>query len=231
MNLTAHQLKQQEVINQIVEQARTKTMAFSTVAPVLDYANDPQISLTGVHLPHKHLVDQIEQQLIHPLKKVEPDFYYYPPDSLHMTIKGVRTVSDPPNFDQHDIEKAKHVFSAVTRQHNSFRVYFYRLILFPHSIALVGTTDPELDNIILDLDSMQKKEGIPDDKIYVNSRYFFSNMTLVRFNTEQSAGLIQKVDRLSDSLKFEPYTVDSISLLTCNAVLKRRTLIGTWYLL
>lgn len=231
MDLTLHQLKQKEVINQIVEQARGKTLSFSTVAPVLDYANDPQISLTGVHLPYKQLIYQIEQQLIQKLRIVEPDFYYYPQDSLHMTIKGVRVVSDPPNFDQHDIEKAKAIFSDVSSRHHKFGVYFYRLILFPHSIALVGTTDPELDNIILDIDSMLKQQGIPDDKIYLNSRYFFSNMTLVRFNREPSSEFVEEVGRLSDSLKFEPYIVDSITLLTCNAVLKKRNIIGTWSLL
>ncbi len=228
MKLTLHQLKQKEVINQIEAQAKSKSLSFSTVALVSDYANDPQISLTGVHLPHKQLIEQIEQQLIKQLRVVEPDFYHYPQDSLHMTIKGVGVV---PNSDQHDIKKAEAIFSDVSSRHHRFGVYFYRLILFPHSLALVGTSDPELDNIILDIDSMLTQQGIPDDKIYINSRYFFSNMTLVRFNREPSAEFVSTVDRLSKSIRFEPYTVDSITLLTCNAVLKRRNIIGTWNLL
>lgn len=99
-----------------------------------------------------------------------------------------------------------------------------------NNLALIGTTDPELDNIVLDLDEAMKKANVPDDKIYANTRYFFSNMTLVRFSSQPSQAFREQVLTLSESIQFEPYLVDSVTLLSCNAVFKKQREIGTWQL-
>ncbi len=229
MTLINHQHKQQEIINKIADQVNNNSLNFSTVSPVTNYEIDPRICLTSVHLPHQKLIDQV-QAIIEPLRKIEPSFFYYPNDSLHLTVKNVRVINDPPHFNEHDAQKAKEVFSRIIPKHKQFQIYFYRLLLFPNNLALIGTTDPELDSIILDLDDELKNEGIPDDKVYVNSKYFFSNMTLVRFNTQLSQKCKEKIFELSNNLKFEPYLIDSVTLLSCNAVFKKRHEIGTWQL-
>ncbi len=230
MTVTTHQLKQQEVIDRIASQVSNKSLNFSTVSPVDDFENDPRICLTSVLLPRQGLLDQVQQDLIEPLRKIEPDFHYYPSDCLHMTIKNIRVINNPPHFNEEDIQKAEKIFGETIPQHKKFNVYFYRLLLFPNNLALIGTTDEELDRIILDLDKKLTAEGIPDDKVYTNSQYFFSNMTLARFSTPPSDIFKQKVIKLSDSLKFEPYQVDSVTLLTSNAVLKNKQIRGTWEL-
>lgn len=227
--LTDHQKKQIEVINKIVGQVSMHSLSFSTVSPVNDYENDPRISITSVHLPDQKLIKQV-RKIIKPLQIIEPSFYYYPDDSLHLTMKNVRFINNPPRFTQKDIEKANEVFSMVVPRHKQFRTYFYRLFLFPNSLSLLGTTDPELDDLVLDLDKDLKENGIPDDKVYINSKYFFCNMTLARFNTQPSQDFKQKVLELSQTLKFEPYTINSVTLLVCNAVLKKRKEVGTWRL-
>lgn len=230
MTVTNHQLKQQEVIDRIANQISSKSLNFSTVSPVDDYENDPRTCLTSVHLPHKFLLDQVQKILIEPLQKIEPNFYYYPNDSLHMTIKNVRVINDPPHFSEDETRRAEEIFAETIPQHNKFNAFFYRLLLFPGNLALIGTTDAELDNLVLDLDKKLIAGGIPDDKVYSNSQYFFSNMTLTRFSTLPSEAFKQKVVELSASLKFEPYQVDSVTLLTCNAVLKNKQIRGTWKL-
>lgn len=55
-------------------------------------------------------------------------------------------------------------------------------------------------------------------------------MTLARFNTSPSEEFKLKVQDLSDSIDFKPYIVDSVTLLSCNAVFKNRHIRGTWYL-
>jgi hypothetical protein len=225
-----HQANQVVVINDIEEQVRNSALQFSTVAPVEDYENDPRICLTSVHIPHEYLITKIQEELIRPLRIIAPHHFYYSPDSLHMTIKGVRVVSHPPNFTDEDIEKAKKVFAETVAYHRAFHVYFYRLLLFPHNLALVGTTDEELDNIILALDEKLKAAGVPDDKVYANKAYFFSNMTLARFREPPSKALEQTIAELSRSITFDPYCVDSVTLLTCNAVFQRRHIIETWKL-
>ena len=224
-----HQEKQKEVINQIEEEVRKNTISFSTVTPVEDFENDSRMCLTSVHLPHRDLITKIRQDIITPLKEVEPSYYFFPDESLHMTIKNIRVVNDPPPYTDGDCTKAEEVLSQIIPQHKKFQVYYYRLLLFQTNVALIGTTDPELDDLHLDLDQALKNASIPDDKTYLNSRYFFSNITLVRFSSP-SERFKAKVEEISNTLSFEPYTVDSVSLVTCNAVLKKLSLLKTWHL-
>lgn len=224
--MNIHQQKQIAVINDIEKQIKDNTLHFTTVPPVNDYEGDTRLCLTSVHIPHNHLINTA-REIIEQLRNVEPTYYFYDNDSLHMTIKNVRVINNPPHFTNEDTEKAKEVFSEVIPHHQTFSVYFYRLLLFPTNLALIGTTDPELDSIILDLDKNLNKKGVPDDKKYSNDRYFFSNMTLARF-PEASDTFKQKVKELSDSLRVDPYEVDSVTLLSCNAVCKKRQIIDMW---
>ena len=230
MKLTTHQLKQKEVIEDIARRVACNSLNFTTVSPVEDFDNDPRMCITSVHFPHTHLLDKIQHELIEPLRAVESDYYYYTNSSLHMTVKNVRVINDPPRFDEGDVNKAIKVFGEVIPRHKKYNVYFYRLLLFPNNLALIGTTDEELDRIVLDLDDRMKAGGIADDKIYANSKYFFCNMTLSRFGSTPSAAFREKVSELSETLKFEPYTVDSVSLLSGNAVLRNKKILGVWKL-
>lgn len=226
--MTSHQQEQIMVIDTIEQQIRNNSLDVSTVSPVEDFENDSRICLTGVHLPKEGLLSQVKN-IISTLKEIEPTYYYYPDDSLHMTIKNIRVINDPPHFTSEDIAKGENVFSKIIPRHQKFNVYFYRLLLFPNNLALMGTTDPELDTIVLDLDKKLEKAGIPDDKKYNNAKYFFSNMTLARF-PKFSDKFRRKVKEVSTALKFKPYLVDSVTLLTCNAVFKKRQIINTWNL-
>lgn len=227
--MQTHQQKQIEVINEIENRVKNNSVNFSLVPPTIDYDSDPRICLTSVHRPSNSLKQQIHNEIIDPLKKIVKDVYYYPLDSMHVTIKNIRVISDPPHFTSDSIEIAKQVFSEVIPGHNKFKAYFYRLLLFPNNLALIGTTEPELEKIILDLDKKLKENNLPDDKKYTNSQFFFSNMTLARFPSP-SIEFIKKVEDLSLKIKFEPYTIDSVSLVTCNAVLKNLQIIGNWEL-
>lgn len=228
--LSDFQNKQIEVIDAIEQNIKNNHLTSSTIIPVKDFDNDSRICLTSVHFPHETLIAQIQKELIDPLREIEPDFYYYPEDSLHLTIKNVRVIADPPNFSDKEIENVKSLFSLIIPKHTKFNVYFYRLLLFPNNLAVIGTTDPELDEIILDLDRKLTSAGIPDDKVYVNRNYFFSNMTLARFADHPSKKFKQKVQELSAALTLKPYTVDSVTLLSANAVMKKRNVIETWKL-
>ncbi|OGK62371.1 hypothetical protein A2334_02900 [Candidatus Roizmanbacteria bacterium RIFOXYB2_FULL_38_10] len=229
--MTNHQSKQRKIIDDIERQILSSSLKFSTVSPVTDYENDTRIGLTGVHLPHQNLLKQIHNSLIIPIQKIAPNLYYYSPDSLHFTIKGIRVVNDPPRFDEKIKQTAKDVFARVVPFHHSFKVFLYKLIIFPHNLALVGTTEDKLDNLILDLDKALHEKGIPDDKVYTNNKYFFINMTLARFQERPTSHFINEVHNLSDTMQFMPYIIDSVTLASCNAVFKKREIIESWSLL
>lgn len=229
-NVTGHQRAQIELINMIEVQANTNSMRFSTVDPVDDYRNDSRIALTSVHFPEADLIKFINGNILDPLKKCSPNHYYYPTSSLHLTIKNVRMVCDPPDFDAGDVLKVKKVFTKTIPRHKKFKTYFYRLLLFPANLALVGTTDPELDFIHLDLDKELKKVGVPDNKRYLNAHYFFCNMTLVRFTSPITQDYKEKINELSHSIYIDPYEVNSVTLLSCNAAMNKQQIFGTWKL-
>lgn len=225
-----HQQKQIKVVKDIEKQISQQSLQFSTVTPINDYANDRRMSLTSVHLPHKSLVRTIQNTLSTPLKMIEPFHYYYTKDNLHMTIKNIKVIHYPPQFTSNDVKKTTSIFNNVIPKYKKFNVFFYRLMLFPHSLSLIGTTEPELDSIIFELDTQLKKAGIPDNKKYVNSRFFFSNITLARFTSPPSIEYKNKIIELSANVRIPPYEVDSVSLLTCNAVLAKKIIHDTWFL-
>jgi len=83
---------------------------------------------------------------------------------------------------------------------------------------------------VLDLDRKLKENGVADDKIYINKRYFFSNMTLVRFTKQVEESFREEVMKISSQLQFEPYMVDSVTLVQGNASLHKKKIINTWML-
>ena len=225
MNHQQHQIK---IIDQIEKQIKANSLKSSTVSPVTNFENDSRICLTSVHFPALDLMSYISKSIINPLKKISPEHYYYSDMSFHITIKNIRVIHDPPNFTSENIKTVREVFSKIVSRHNKFKVYFYRLLLFPNNLALMGTTEQELDNIILDLDKCLTESGVPDDKQYVNSKYFFCNMTLARFNSDVNQKFVKTVQELSKNIKIDPYIVDSVSLITANAVLSKLQIIDTW---
>lgn len=229
-NTTSHQKSQIDVINKIESQALSNKMQYSTVDPVEDYINDPRIALTSVHFPKDFLKKKVYEKIIEPLKQVTVNHHYYRHDSLHLTIKNIRLINNPPTFNSYDINKVKRVYEETIPKHNKFKVYFYRLLLFPANLSLIGTTDPELDLIHQDLDTKLRMIGVPDDKKYLNNRFFFANLTLVRFTSDLSKELLNKINEISSNISFDPYIIDSVSLLSCNATLNKKHIFGTWSL-
>lgn len=227
--MESHQKEQIKIIDTIAEQAKNNSIAFSTVAPVADFESDARLALTSAHIPRPDLIAKIQEEIVRPLKAIDPHHYYYSSDSYHISLKNVRVVNDPPHFSPADVETAQNVFSKTVPGHKRFRAFFYRLILFPNNIGLVGTTDPEFDDLLLDLENNLNATRLPDDKKYANSRHFFAAITFVR-HSNPSEKYKQKVEELSRTIAFNPYWVDSICLVTCSAIFKKRTVIDTWRL-
>lgn len=223
-----HQKEQIKIIHKI--EKLFKQNKISVVSKVKNYEKDPRICLTSVHFPSKRLTKIISQKIIKPLRKLDKNVFYYPIDSLHLTIKNIRTINNPPDFKKNDLLTAKEVFSKVIPKHYKFKIHYYKLIIYANSLSLVCTTDPELDLIFLKLDRALNKADLPDNKFYANKKYFISNMTLARFYNSPSLEFRNAVKNLSKIRLFNNYTIDSVTLLTANAAMNNRQIIGKWSL-
>jgi hypothetical protein len=228
--VTPYQLKQKGVIDKIEEKLKSNIIDFSTVSPAQDWETDNRICLTGAHILGGFIRKQITEKIIKPLWEISPDHHYYSADTLHATIKNIRVINDPPRFSNDDIQNAKEIFAKVVPAHKTFQAFFYHLIIFPGSLTLVGTTEEELSNLILDLEQNLKAKEITDDKVYSDPKTFFANVTLARFVKAPSEDFKQKVEELNKTISFDSYVVDSVTLLTCNAVFEKRNIIGVWEL-
>lgn len=228
--MTSHQLHQKKVISQIESVLKKGLVPFSTVDPVADFSKDPRLTLTSVHFPHSGFIDTIRNKFIEPLQTVDPDQYYYQDNSIHATIKNVRTIADPPTFSDADVNTVRAIFEKVVTKYPPIEVSFYRLLLFPNNVSLIGTTSSHFDDIILELDEKLTQAGVPDDKKYINNSHFFCNITLARFVKPCTAVFKEKVAELSAALEANPtsYSIDSVTLLTANAVMKKRQDHGVW---
>ena len=227
---TPHQLEQMKIVDSIENNILNNTANIELLNAPKNFDSDPRTCLGLFHLPKPTLKNTLYKKIIVPIKKQFPEHYYTKKNSLHMTIKNIRTASDPPTFSQKDIQTAEKVFSQITKTHKTFNVYFYKLLLFPMSLSLVGLTDPEFDKIVLDSDKILNDHNLSDNKKYANSKYFFINVTLARFENKFFNSLLDPVKQISNSLNFEPYTVDSASLVTTNASFHTKTIIKSWKL-
>jgi len=224
----AYQQKQKEVIAKIEEKLKDNAVDFTTISPVENWETDDRICLTGVHILNGFIRSQITEKIIKPLWEISPEHHYYSGETMHSTIKNIRIINNPPRFSNDDIEKAKEVFAKVVPAHKMFQGFFNKLIIFPGSLNLVGVTEEELNNLILDLDQNLKAKEIMDDKIYSDPKTFFTNVTLVRFTRAVTDDFKEKVDEINKTISFANYVFDAVTLLTCNAVFEKRNIIGTW---
>jgi len=228
VKLSEHQSKQIEVIKKIEKLFHQNKI--SAVQKVENYENDPRICLTSVHFPTKHLTKTILDKVINPLQKIDDKVFYYPQESLHLTIKNVRTIDNPPNFKPRDLVTARQVFEKIVPKHRKFNVYYHKLVVYLNNLSLVCLTDPELDSIFLDLDKELNKVGLPDNKIYANRKYIISNITIARFYDSPSIKFKKAVENIPKLNIFDDYLIDDITLLTANAAMKNKKIIGKWKL-
>lgn len=196
-----------------------------------NYADDPALCLTAIaHIPPE-ITQEIQEKIIQPLKAIDPKQYYYPSNSLHLTVKNIRTIHDPPIFTRQDIEKAKVVFAAVIPKHQSYTYELEDLLLLPTSLSLMGYTDEGLRYLVEELDQALIKNGVPDNKQYFSDSVFFGNITLCRFTRIPSSAFRQKINELQ-TIKIGAVEVEQIQLITTNAVNHPsfRKIIATYWL-
>lgn len=77
-----------------------------------NYVDDDATCLTTLTFPTKTITKKIHI-ITKRLQTIEPDFYYYPEKSLHLTIKNIRTIHKPPLFTPDDVKKVHSLFEKI----------------------------------------------------------------------------------------------------------------------
>ena len=182
-----------------------------------DYDSDPAMCLTSVAFLPDDIAQAVHRNVVQPLKAIEPEHHYYSPDSMHMTIKNVRTIHNPPLFTEDDVRKVKRLFAELVPQHPTFAFSLEELVPFATSVSLVAYSDGTLQNLVQSLDAGLKQIGVPDNKRYVSKDVFFGNVTLCRYTREPSEGFRAAVEQMAQAYQ-GVVNVEVVHLITCNSV-------------
>ncbi len=193
--------------------------------------NDDRLCLSSLTFIPSKIGQKISRDIIEPLKKIDPDHYYYPLESLHLTIKNIRIIHKPPRFSKDDVMKADKLFREVTPKFSSFSFDLQNLMLFPKTVSLIGYSNETLGRLVQTLDAGLKDIGLSDDKKYFSDEVFFGNITLCRFKGRPKRELIVKIKEL-ENISIGKFSIREVNLVVCNLVCnpKTRRIIGTYYL-
>lgn len=214
---------QKKLVSEL-EQSFAEGKSRSTVVEMQkDYFDDDQICLTSITRIDPAIQLAIFEKIIGPLKSLEPQHYYYTPESMHLTIKNIRTIHKPPLFDQTDVEKVDQLFSEIIPKYESFGGKVEDVVLFPTSLSVMVYMDGVFAKLIRTLDQGLGKIGVPDNKKYISDKVFWGNITVCRFTKTPSSPFIEKVKSVRN-LKFGQMLIDKISLITSNIVLNPKYL-------
>jgi len=211
-------LKQKELVKELESSFDQGNHKSTVVNMQNDYSNDGQICLTSVAFIPSQISKKITEDIIEPLRKIEPEHYFYPPEAMHLTIKNIRTIHNPPLFDKEDINKVNELFGKIIPKLPSFESNIEDVLLFPTSISMMAYSSDLHQKLVLALDKGLKEIGVPDDKKYFSDSIFWGNITICRFTKKPSNKFIETVKKLRN-FKIGKFKIEKISLITSNVVI------------
>ena len=213
----SYQEKQHELFERLEAEFRKNRNAAEIIEPVSDYAGDNRIFLAVIVFPPDTIIRSIQDKIFDKFKNIDNRQYFYFPESLHFTIQNIRTINDPPTFDQTDIEKSKKVLSETIAGHNNFPVSLKGLFETPTSFSIRGYCDERLHSLITDIRAEMKNIGLKDNKKYASEEVFFGNITVCRYTQKPTDGFFSVVKKLKE-VEIGEFLIERVSLITSNAV-------------
>lgn len=215
--------KQRELVKEIEQSLSQGSFNGSIVEMQTDYLNDDQICLSSVTFLPLATQPVITQKIIEPLRAIEPDHFYYSPETMHLTIKNIRTINNPPLFDKSDISKVDKLYTKLVPKFTRFSFDLEGVLRFPTSLSVMGYSGPELENLVRALDAGLTKIGVPDNKKYFSDKIVFGNVTFCRLTHQPGEKFIEAVKALRNT-SFGSLPINDFNLITCNAVCAPKTL-------
>ncbi len=217
-SMTDSYTQQQKALVRRMEDDFAKGVSASTLVPMHeDYAGDQRRCLTSLVFLPEHISGAIARQVIAPLQAAQPEQYFFPPASRHLTVKNIRTIDATEGFTENDIRNVDRLFSKVVPQFQTFDFTIEDVILFPTSVSIMAYTDELFLRLVQALDKGLKDIGVPDNKKYVSGDVFCGNTTVCRFTQKPSDAFVTAARGLR-TVKIGTFRVQSILLVICNAV-------------
>lgn len=214
--MTPFQQKQLALMHQMEASLASGASASSVVPFQTDYTNDPQLCLTCVSFLPKDIATKIQTQILTPLMTIEPDFYYYLIESLHVTIQNIRVINYPPHFGSTEIAKIKKLLSEFVPGYEPFRFELSSTIQMPTSLVVIALVDHAYDQFVRTLRQALIDAGISDDKKYFTDEIVFANTTVCRYTHAPSQKFLQEIKKLRVE-HIGAFTVHEVSLIETNA--------------
>ncbi len=215
-HLVTYQQQQEALFNKIEEDFKNGLTPSQPLTPVADFTKDSRRCLTGIVFLPVEMQQLINEQIIGPLKAADPTLFYYPLDSLHLTVKNVRVISDPPTYTDEEIQKSQEAFAEVIPNTPVFDFELKGLFDLPASVAIRGYSDEQLKFLIQALTQALNNRGIFDNKKYASNDVFFGNITFCRFDHQPNQAFQEKVRELK-AIPLGTLLVEKVTLLTMNA--------------
>jgi 2'-5' RNA ligase len=207
---------QEHAVNQL--RAGSQRNSRASVVPIRsDYKTDTAMGLTSMAFLPADIGQDVYRRVVRPLKAIEPDHHYYRPDSMHITIKNIRTIHNPPLFTGADVRKVDRLFAELIPQRPSISFWLEEVVSFQTSAALIAYSDVGLRDLVRALDAGLNEIGVPDNKQYVSGNVYFGNVTLCRYTRPPSKEFCDAVEGVTHAYK-ETLKVEVVHLIACNAV-------------
>lgn len=189
----------------------------ATIVPMrTQYAGDERLCLGVFARVEKSIAKNLEE-LQGRMMMLEPHHHYYQPQSFHVTIQNVRTISSPPSFSDDDAQIVCNVVSRIAEQHPGFELTVNGIIPLRTSVSAAVLFEESVFELIKFIGNELAACGIADDKSYVDPNVRFANITLCRFTAPPGAELLELLANQQEIL-FGSYLVDELYVASTNAV-------------
>ncbi len=182
-----------------------------------DFAEDRRLCLTAAAFLPSEVQERIESEIIERLKTVEPNHYYYRRASLHITVQNIRTIQDPPAFQQHDIANAISALKPEIEKTAPLEFEVSGLLKLSASLALRGFAQPALLELVTRTRAALKSVGLADNKEYVSDDVVFGNVTICRFAHTPASAFVERAMTLASDFN-QRFEIDQVHLIATNAV-------------
>lgn len=215
--MTPFQQRQLTLMRQMEHQLAAGTPVGTIIPMQSDFANDPQLAITCITPVPIRIATKIQTEIIEPLRSIEPKFFYYPNESLHVTIQNIRVIHNPPRYTPSDIAKVQEVLKNAVGNAGPFTFEYTRLMRMPTSVSLIALVTPEYDQFVRKLRKSLIDAGVPDDKTYFTDEVVFANTTICRYTQAPSEKFIETIQKLKD-IQVGMFTAKNVSFMEMNAV-------------